>query len=728
MIGTTVSHYRILEKLGAGGMGEVYLAEDTKLHRKVALKFLPASLEKDAEARERLLREAQATSKLDHPNILTVHDVAQIDDRHFIVMAYIDGQPLTEYARAAAESLGDTLGLALQLAQGLEHAHRAGIVHRDLKPSNVMVDATGRVRILDFGLAKMQHAAKLTRTGSTLGTVAYASPEIAQGEEAGVASDIFSYGAVLYELLTGRLPFRGQHEAAIIYSIVHEEPPALAEVRPGAPSILQSTLDRCLAKDPRARYASCSELVADLKKAIKGLEATPAATDAATPSIAVLPLANLSADPENEYFSDGLTEELLNVLAKNPELRVTGRTSAFAFKGKSEDPRLIGQKLGVGTILEGSVRKAGNRVRITAQLIDAADGFHLWSETYDRVLDDIFAVQDDIARAVSSALNVTLLGERTKGKAVSSEAHNLVLQANHFAGQNSREGNAEAVRLYRKALELDPDYALAWAGLCGAYGNQGGFGHAELAEVVPLALAAGSKAIELDDKCVAAHINLGWCEFGFNFNWAEAERLFKRALALAPGDPDCLVASASINGAYGRLDEAIAVTQQALRIDPLNVNVHFHLGRFQWWAGKHDDAERTMRKLLALSADFASGRARLAQVLMDLGRGDEALREAQRETDPGYRGHALAIIHHARGDEAASDAALATLLGTDHWAFQIAEVYAVRGEADRAFEWLERGASLNDAGIPWARASTHLKNLHSDPRWPQFLKKIGLDT
>jgi len=436
MIGSTISHYRIIEKLGQGGMGEVYLAEDTKLDRRVALKFLPAALQKDAQARERLLREARATSKLDHPNILTVYDVRLEDDRGFIALAYVDGVSLSDYAAKEHCDLARTIDVALQVARGLKHAHELGIVHRDLKPSNILVDGSGRARILDFGLAKVRGYSKLTQTGSTVGTIAYAAPEVAEGGEADVRSDIFSYGVMLYELVAGALPFPGEHEAAIVYAILNEEPRRLSEQRADAPEALQAIIDRCLAKVPSQRYASCAELVADLEALRGGAATKPQAESDRLPSIAVLPFTNMSADPENEYFSDGLAEDLINALTNLKQLRVVSRTSSFAFRSKETDIREIGRRLSVDTVLEGSVRKAGKRLRITAQLVNVRDGYHLWSERFDREMEDIFAIQDEISQAIVDALKITLVGARDASKVKrpteSIEAYNVALRGRYF--------------------------------------------------------------------------------------------------------------------------------------------------------------------------------------------------------------------------------------------------------------------------------------------------------
>lgn len=431
--GTMVDHYRIADKIGAGGMGEVYLAEDTRLNRRVALKFLPAHLAEDADVRARFTREAQAAAKLDHPSIVTIHEVGEHLGRPFFAMQYIDGKTLHEHSQNQSLPVAQIVQLISQVSDGLAKAHTAGVTHRDIKSANIIVDGDLRPKILDFGLATIQGGEMLTKVGSTLGTVAYMSPEQATGREVDHRSDLFSLGVVLYELIAGRTPFKRNNDAATLHAIVSETPEPLARYKSDVAPELQRIVSKTLAKNPAERYQSASDLSADLKTVLRAAETgeyrTTGKVALSRPSIAVLPFTNMSADPENEYFSDGLTEELLNVLAKNSELKVTGRTSSFAFKGKQEDLRGIGQKLGVETLLEGSVRKSGNRVRITAQLVSVADGFHLWSETYDRVLDDIFAVQDDIAKAVSKAMHVTLVGVVEEKRTVNPESYALILRS-----------------------------------------------------------------------------------------------------------------------------------------------------------------------------------------------------------------------------------------------------------------------------------------------------------
>jgi len=707
-------------------MGEVFLADDTKLDRKVALKFLPASLWNESEARERLIREAKSASKLDHPNVVTIFGIEEHEGRPFISMAHVPGVTLSEYCTSKKRSTAELIELAIQIADGLQHAHDSGVVHRDLKPSNILVDERGRARILDFGIASLRGAARLTQTGSTVGTLAYAPPELAMGQPAEPVSDVYSLGVVLYQMLSGRLPFEADHEAALLYSILHEEPRPLADVKADLEPALRKVVETCLQKKPELRYQSCAELVAALKQARPREAGTPAPGAGNRPSIAVLPFNNMSADPENEYFSDGLTEELLNVLAKNPELKVTGRTSSFVFKGKREDLREIGQKLGVETLLEGSVRKSGNRVRITAQLVKAKDGFHLWSETYDRVIEDVFAVQDEIAGAVSKALNVTLLGRSSTKVIRDSKAYSLILQGQHLAYQNSEESLKEAVRSLEQALELDPDNPDALAVLAYSRIIQGGYGHADTGDMLAKAREAAQRAIAKDDSTFKAHIHLGWLHV-MHCEWSQGEHEAQRAEELAPGAADVLFLRAALLAVQDQLPRAVDLLQRAKGLEPLSAVYFFHCGRMLWWSGQLALARVDLQKVLALSPGFTSARASLAILELMAGNLDTALVEAGLEKESGYKHWALAIVHHALRNQRESDLATASLEQVGRqWAVQLAQAEAYRGRIDSAFHWLDVAVEAHDAGLCWTRVHPTLANVHSDARWGRFLERIGL--
>jgi TolB-like protein/thioredoxin-like negative regulator of GroEL len=435
----------------------------------------------------------------------------------------------------------------------------------------------------------------------------------------------------------------------------------------------------------------------------------------------------MSADPENEYFSDGLTEELLNVLARNPGLKVTGRTSSFAFKGKQDDLRVIGQKLGVSSILEGSVRKAGNRVRITAQLVKVSDGFHIWSDTYDRVLDDIFAVQDDIAQSVAKALDVTLLGKAPTRQVRNAEAYNLVLQAHHFAQQNSEVALEKAGELFRQALELDAEDARAWAGLASVYLHQAAFGTGDMDECIRGARESTLRALAVDDGSAEAHNSMAWIRLIFDHDWSGAKAEMESALSMVPHNSLNLTMLAFCIASAESVEEALPLVHRALEIDPLSPAAYFNLGRFLWWADRCEEARETFRKVKALSPDYTSIHTRLGLTYLTEERPQEALAEMQAEVSRGYRSFGLALAHHALSDRSQADQAFKELLDLrESWAFQIACVYAYRGEVDSAFKWLDIALTRYDPGLPAANRVPLLAGLRSDARWPAFLRKLGL--
>ncbi len=741
--GTRLGCYEILALLGAGGMGEVYRARDTRLGRDVAVKMLPDAVARDPDRLARFEREARTVAGLNHPNIVVLHSIEEEAGVRFITMELVDGESLDHYVVPKGLPLSRLLELSIPLAEALVAAHEKGVVHRDLKPANVMVTREGRVKVLDFGLAKLAGPgpgfagrqsptmeSPISVAGQVVGTVPYMAPEQVRGEAVDARTDLFAFGIMMYELASGRRPFPGETFADVGSAILRDRPEPLPSIRADLPRDLGRIVGQCLEKDPRSRLQTALDVRDELwalKRTLESAGPEPAKGAAReAPSIAVLPFVNMSRDEENEYFSDGLSEELLNVLAKIPELKVTGRTSSFAFKGKSEDLRDIGQKLGVGTLLEGSVRKAGDRVRITAQLIKVADGFHLWSETYDRVLDDIFAVQDDIARSVSTALHVTLLGKPAATKA-NAESYQLVLQGNHFVLQNTGPALVRAVLLYREAIDKSPDDALAWAGLARAYAFQAFYGHADVAESHKNAREAAERALALDDRLAEAHEVMGLILASLEFRWKEALEAIRKARTLAPGASSPMVTLAVYEGALGRIEDALPLARRAQEIDPLNPSVHVNRGRIEVWASNLEAACEGYQRALELSPGMAAVHSSLGLVYLQRGMGDDAIAEIQKEASPGYREYALAIAYHALAMQAESDAALARLLREgEQWGYQFAVAHAGRGEIDEAFRWLERSYELHDSGIVLVKVTGTLKSLHSDPRWPRFLEKIGL--
>jgi len=740
-IGDRLGVYEVLAPLGAGGMGEVYRARDTRLERDVALKVLPDAVARDPDRLARFEREARTVAGLNHPNIVVLYSIEEQDGIRFITMELVEGENLDRQVLPRGLPLGRILDLSTQLAEALMAAHGKGVVHRDLKPANVMVTREGRVKVLDFGLAKLARPdgsatqaptveSPVSAAGQVVGTVPYMAPEQVRGEAADARTDLFAVGIILYELATGRRPFRGETFADVGSSILRDAPEPLAGIRADLPRDLGRIVGRCLEKDPRSRFQSAGDVHDELLKLQRARESDGAGAGAGkvTPSIAVLPFVNMSRDEENEYFSDGLSEELLNVLAKIPELKVTGRTSSFAFKGKQEDLRDIGQKLGVSTLLEGSVRKAGNRVRITAQLIKVADGFHLWSETYDRVLDDIFAVQDDIARSVSTALHVTLLGKPATASKGNAESYQLVLQGNHFVRKNTGPAMARAVSLYREAIGKCPDDAQAWAGLAFAHVLQANYGYADQNESHRGAREAAERALALDDRLAPAHEAMGIILGTMELRLKEGMEEVRRARTLAPGATGPMVSLSTFEGVFGRTEEALQLARRAQENDPLDPIVVATRARLEALSPNLEAACEGYLRALELSPGMTAVHSSLGLVYLRRGLGDEAIAEIQKEATTGYREYALAVAYDTLGRRQESDAALARLLTQgESWGFQFAQAHASRGETDEAFRWLERSYELRDSGVVFSKMSLQLNSLHSDPRWPVFLRKVGLE-
>ncbi|MBU1699566.1 MAG: protein kinase [Candidatus Eisenbacteria bacterium] len=765
MIEKTLGHYQILDKLGAGGMGEVYRALDTKLKREVALKLLPADMSTDAARLERLQREAETVARLSHPHIVHIYSLEESGGRHFLTMELIDGEGLDKILPPGGLPSARVFDIAIALCDALSAAHEKGIVHRDIKPANVMVTSGGRVIVLDFGLAKQAGPSKdtippesstteilpLTGEGAIMGTVPYMSPEQFRGLEADHRSDIFSLGILLYELATGKKPFEGATLSDVGASILRDTPPLLTQYRPDLPRHLGRILAHCMEKEPERRYQSAKDIrneLEALRDEIRSGESSigdnrrafePDATPVPPPepavparpapelhSIAVLPFVNMSSDAEQEYFSDGISEELLNLLSKVKQLRVTSRSSAFSFKGQNLEIPEIAGRLNVAHILEGSVRKAGNRVRVTAQLIEAAADIHLWSETFDRTLDDIFAIQDEIAAVVVERLRITLLGEPPKSGAPDPKAHALIMQARHMRNLGSVEAYEKAVELCRKALSIDPQYAEALITLAATYTNQASKGLRDPGEGFRLAREAAQKVLAIDPDCARAHSMLGWISGGYDGDLATAARHMQRALALEPTNSAVIGNASGLATFLGRTDDAIALDEYRAARDPVSPNTHVKLGLDYISAGRLDEAISAFRTSLTLSPGYITSQFFIGMVLLLKGESKAALAAFQKELDDDYRLKGIALASYELGRRAEFEAAFTRLRDRceDAYPSEIAQVYAWIGDADAAFNCLDRAVSQGEAlGDQFLQPS--YRNLHDDPRWHAFLEKTG---
>lgn len=752
--GAMVAHYQIVKKIGAGGMGEVYLSHDTRLNRKVALKFLSSHLSGDADCRRRFTLEAQAAAGLDHPNILTVYEVGDFKGRPFFSMQFLEGQSLREITSGKELPFEQALEIVIQICEGLLEAHSKNVIHRDLKPANVIISSSGRVKIVDFGLAKILGESLQTQTGSLIGTINYMSPEQVEGRAVDHRTDIFSAGVLFCELLTGVNPFARGSIPATIHAIVTEDPEDVFRYRHTIPGECQVILDRALAKSPDDRYQTINDFLSDLK-ALKvrnselassvttRLYHAPAPVPARRPSIAVLPFVNMSPDPNNEYFAEGLSEELLSVLAKIGQLRVAARTSSFVFKHRGEDIRAIGKSLNVSAILEGSVRKSDNQVRITVQLVDAANGYHLWAETYDRTLDDIFLVQDDIARSVVKRLRSTLMGETTdssadaraetelafavKGRGENAEAHRQYLRGQYLVERLTREDVEKATCCFRRAIEIDPLHALAWTGLSRTYADQAGHGWLPCSEGFERARAAAQRALEIEPDLAEGHLRLGLIHMSFDWDWQGALSSVKRAMELAPGSASVLRTAAHLASNLNQMYEAISLIRRVALLDPLSSTAHHSLGLYYYAADRLKEAEAAFETALELNSRQVGLRFDSARIYLAQGFKERALAEAEQEIFEPFRLLGVAVVRYALNNTSESDSAVEKLIekyGEDG-AYQIAEAYAFRGDTDQAFEWLERAYKQRDPGLPELRTEPLLRTLHGDPRWQRLLKGIG---
>jgi len=648
MEGKVISHYRILEKLGEGGMGVVYKAEDTKLKRIVALKFLPPLLSADDEVKQRFIHEAQAASTLNHPNICSIHTIEEFEKQQFIDMEFVEGKTLGVFLKEKELSLREVVNIALQIAEGLNAAQKKGIVHRDIKPDNIMVTDENIVKITDFGLAKLRGSSKFTKTHSTLGTLSYMSPEQARGEEVDQRTDIFSLGAVLYEMVTGRRPFKGEHEAAIIYSLVNEAPEPLARYKSNTPDELQRVVDKALAKERDKRYQHVDDMVADLrrirqetsgitvsaKKKSNVLWMIAAAIvvfvivgiylfypksvpmSAISKSVAVLPFKNLSDSKEDEYFSDGITDDIIAQLSKITDLKVISRTSVMQYKGISKNIREIGRELDVATVLEGSVRRSGNQIRIVAQLIDANNEGHLWADTYDKEMTQVFAIQSDVAQRIAAALKAKLsLGEKeriNKSPTQNLTAYDYYLRGREYYSRYSRADNEAAISLFKKALALDSAYALAYAGLGDAYGQRvGRFGYSPVWS--DSAIVLSEKAILNDPKLAEGFKALGLA-YGLKGWLNQGLDAYHKALEINPNYSPALGNIGLIELRRGNLAECVTLLRKDFSMNPRNPGNYVTLAYAYFMLDDDTKARELLRKALDLQPNIINGHLGLSMI------------------------------------------------------------------------------------------------------------------
>ena len=776
--GERVAHYRILAEIGRGGMGVVYRARDSTLGRDVALKCPWPALAREPAARQRFMHEAHSAARLAHPNIVPVFEVLEWKGIPWLAMELIEGRSLQSLlSERGALPLDMILRCAEGIAGALRAAHAKRILHRDLKPGNVLVTNESWPFLTDFGLACAFAAPDFQSSDTTLsgpasaqghvaGTRCYMSPEQVLGQTLDGRSDVFSFGALVYEMCTGRLAFPATLPGAEHDAILHREPAALAAINREIPDELDRIIRKALAKRPDERYRGAGDLHADLVDLRRRVESLPAAAPSpmvpparrallvsaaivalsgiaaglwneydrrgsrpqAAVSIAVLPFADLSSEHDQEYFSDGLAEEILNDLAKIRSLRVVARTSAFQFKGRNEDLRVIGRTLNVDNVLEGSVRSSGTRVRITVQLVKTKDGFHLWSESYERDLRDILTVEDDIARAVTSALQVKLLPggpATTPTLQVLPAAYQGFLEARYFARLGDRDSVERALGYANTAIQADTRYAAAYALRATLTLSAGGIGWTDYSEAVESARHDTERAIELDPNLADGYRVLSHIQSAVESSCPVAETTIRRARELGPGDAENLGASGLIAACLGHQEEAVGFVRQAIALDPLQPRLYLRLGQSLRDLGRHEEAQAALAKALELSPHHIWVHETRGEVYMAQGRLQEALEEMDKEPPSALRDLGLTLAFHALGRRKEADAALERLeRRPSDCAYQIGQAYANRGEVDKAFEWLDRARKQHDGGLMSLRSDLLLRGLRGDPRYARLLDRL----
>jgi eukaryotic-like serine/threonine-protein kinase len=775
MIGTMISHYTVLEQLGAGGMGVVYRGRDENLKRDVALKVLPPNALADDAARSRVRREALALSALNHPNICTIYEIGEADGQTYIAMEYVEGRPLSKAISAGHLAIETAIEYGKQIAEALTHAHARGLLHRDMKSANVMVTKTGRIKVLDFGLAKhvgvdLSEATlsqeTLTQQGAVVGTLAYMAPEVLRGEAADARSDVWALGVVLHEMVAGSKPFQGTSGYALTSAILREPPAPLPEQTPGG---VRGIVKKCLAKEPAQRYQSAAEVEAALEAVSIGAGVPTAerrfpyhwlaaalavvtilalwlgprlerwtGSPGGIESIAVLPFENLSKDPDQEFFADGMTEQLITNLSRIKALRVISRTSVMRYRTGRKPLPEIARELGVDVVVEGSVMRSANKVRITAQLIRARREQHLWAESYERDVSETLGLQREVARTIANEIRATVTpseqAQLATGKRVDPEVIQLVLRGQYYADKGSEKTLKEALGYFEQAINRDPNHAPAHAGLAFVYRNLSSY-YLPPREAMPKAKAAAEKALQLDETLTDAHISFAAILMFYEWDWPAAEKQLKRALELNPSSAEAHLLYGNYFEALGRSQEALAEVRLAQALDPLSLPVQAAVLFSFMGARQYDQVIEHARRITEREPGFAVGYMVAALAHGEKGEFDPAIEMMEKATkieDNTTFTAMTAHVHAAKGDRREAEKLLADLKSISSrryvCAYELAHAYVKLGDKKQAFEWLEKGERERADCMAWLLSEPWMDPLRSDPRYREIIQRVGLAT
>jgi serine/threonine protein kinase len=771
MIGRTIQHYKILEKLGGGGMGVVYKAEDIKLKRLVALKFLPPYLTEDNEAKKRLIIEAQAASSLDHPNICTIHEINETEDgRLYMAMALYDGETLQEKIDKSLLTIDETIETTLQICEGLEKAHTKNIIHRDLKPPNIMITSEGRVKILDFGLAKLSGNSKLTKEGTTLGTTKYISPEQIRGERADERSDIWALGVILYEMISGDTPFNGEYEQAVIYSIINEEPKQFSGLIVRVPIKLEKIVNKCLSKSPSERYQHVNELITDLEELTQKTGTSQSIKyPAKTPSnkklryyilggfivlllviagvfyfngeerktinsIAILPLANLSNEEDQNYFVQGMHEALITELSQITALRVISRQSVLRYRETEKSVPEIARELDIDAILQGSVLKIGEKIRISAQLVSIEPERNLWAKTYDSNLQNILALYSNVASSIAEEIQVKITPEQearlVNRPQVKPEAYNAYLLGRNQYERFTKDGFESSVKYFRESIEMDSTFALAYALLGESYAWAGFYNWVSVNEARLQAEAAAKKGLALDKNLGEAYLAMATIQYLLNWNFDEAEKEFKHAIGLT-SNPIVFHQYGIFLSVVGRHEEAIKMLEKALELDPLSALIHCDLTWRLWEAGYDDRAISQAQITIELDSTLAETYWTLSWIYANKKLYDKALKNIKIDERMygGQRFGPHGYVYAVSGNKLKAEKYLKELedlqkTGTSVYT-AISMIYLGLGQIDLAFKNFQEAVDRRESLSVWFQATPLWKPYHSDPRFIEILEKVG---